>query len=224
MYLAEICYQLQKRILSLKSNREAVIKLLQPILKILDKEGWSTKLLLFLQRSSQTEYQNFMRYVEKHGFPLYAPAFNEPSHADINKVMQILGIPQTYKLKFPDGSTREAFAGPMYIYKLEHMSFNKLSSRSIGFQTDVSGQPIHGKKRGGGQRFGERDFWAIASYGATNLLNELRTANSDDITAKQSLYRSIIANGSASITDISTSVHPTKDMLNAYFRTIMIEP
>jgi len=224
MYLAEICYQLQKHILKLKNNREAVIKLLQPILKVLDKEGWSVKLLLFLQRSSQTEYQNFMRYVEKHGFPLYAPAFNEPSHADISKVMQILGIPQTYKLKFPDGSTREAFAGPMYIYKLEHMSFNKLSSRSIGFQTDVSGQPIHGKKRGGGQRFGERDFWAIASYGATNLLNELRTANSDDITAKQSLYRSIIANGSASIKDISSSVHPTKDMLNAYFRTIMIEP
>jgi DNA-directed RNA polymerase beta subunit len=224
MYLAEICYQLQKRILSMKSNRISIIKMLQPILKVLDKEGWSTKLLLFLQRSSQTEYQNFIRYVEKQGFPLYAPAFNEPSHSDIDKVMNILGIPKTYKLKFPDGTTREAFAGPMYIYKLEHMAFNKLSSRSIGFQSDVSGQPIHGKKRGGGQRFGERDFWAIASYGATNLLNELRTANSDNITAKQSLYRSIISNGSASINDVKTNVHPTKDMLNAYLKTIMIEP
>lgn len=46
----------------------------------------------------------------------------------------------------------------------------------------TSGQPTHGGSRGGGQGMGEMEFWAIAAYGASQLLYEMCNTKSDNET------------------------------------------
>ncbi len=70
-----------------------------------------------------------------------------------------------------DGRNGEPFdnrvsVGVMYMIKLAHMVDDKLHDRSPGPYSLVTQQPIGGNAQFGGQRFGEKDDWALAAYGA----------------------------------------------------------
>lgn len=64
--------------------------------------------------------------------------------------------------------------GYQYIVKLNHLAVNKLSARGsegpISFVTDM---PLGGKKRGGGQRIGEMEIWALLAHGAWDIVKEM---------------------------------------------------
>ena len=44
----------------------------------------------------------------------------------------------------------------------------------------------------GGQRLGEMEVWAIESYGAANLLQEMLTIKSDDMIGRNNAYTALI--------------------------------
>jgi DNA-directed RNA polymerase subunit beta len=56
----------------------------------------------------------------------------------------------------------------------------------------VTQQPLGGKARSGGQRFGEMEVWAMEAYGAAHTLQELLTAKSDDIEGRAKIYESMV--------------------------------
>lgn len=58
----------------------------------------------------------------------------------------------------------------------------------------VTQQPLGGRAQNGGQRFGEMECWAIQGYGAANILQEILTIKSDDITGRTQAYRAIVKN------------------------------
>jgi len=82
------------------------------------------------------------------------------------------------------------------------------------------GQPTGGKSREGGQRMGEGDTWALASYNCPVLLSEFFGPMSDDIVTKNEILTEIIQTGSADFRP--TKASPTKDLLNAYFTSMML--
>lgn len=49
-----------------------------------------------------------------------------------------------------------------------------------------------GKAQAGGQRFGEMEVWALEGYGAANILQELLTYKSDDITGRHKVYDALV--------------------------------
>jgi DNA-directed RNA polymerase subunit beta len=51
---------------------------------------------------------------------------------------------------------------------------------------------LGGKAQFGGQRFGEMEVWALEAYGASNILQELLTLKSDDITGRAKTYEAIV--------------------------------
>ena len=53
-------------------------------------------------------------------------------------------------------------------------------------------QPLGGKAQFGGQRFGEMEVWALYSYGASNVLQEVLTVKSDDTNGRVKAYESIV--------------------------------
>ena len=81
--------------------------------------------------------------------------------------------------------------GYMYMLKLSHMIDDKMHARSTGPYSLISQQPLGGKSQNGGQRFGEMETWAIESYGATKILQEMLTYKSDDIYGRNRLYNAI---------------------------------
>jgi len=98
-----------------------------------------------------------------------------------------------------DGKTGKILKNPvtiglMYFLKLNHMSADKIHYRSTGPYNIVTQQPLKGKSKLGGQRFGEMEVWAIEAYGAANSLQEILTVKSDDIFGKNYINYNIINN------------------------------
>jgi DNA-directed RNA polymerase subunit beta len=137
--------------------------------------------------------------------------------------MKILKIPSKYKVKMPDGSSKLMPVGMQYILKLEHMSSHKIFSRSIGPYQRKTGQPTQGKARGGGQRIGEGDVWALGAWDAENILKEFFSAGADDFRLKQQLYREILTNGSASLELLQEGTQQSKKATTNLFKGIMLE-
>ena len=69
---------------------------------------------------------------------------------------------------------------------------DKIHARSTGPYSLVTQQPLGGKAQYGGQRFGEMEVWALEAYGAANVLQEMLTIKSDDLTGRAKAYESII--------------------------------
>ena len=56
----------------------------------------------------------------------------------------------------------------------------------------ITQQPLGGKARFGGQRFGEMEVWALEAYGAAYTLQELLTVKSDDAAGRTRIYEAIV--------------------------------
>ena len=76
---------------------------------------------------------------------------------------------------------QETTVGYIYMLKLHHLVDDKVHARSTGPYSLITQQPLGGKARFGGQRFGEMEVWALEAYGAAYILQELLTVKSDDV-------------------------------------------
>ncbi len=104
---------------------------------------------------------------------------------------------KTCKMRLFDGRTGEPFdqevtVGYMYMMKLHHLVDDKVHARATGPYSLITQQPLGGKARFGGQRFGEMEVWALEAYGAANILQELLTVKSDDVDGRTKIYESMV--------------------------------
>ncbi|MBL8963456.1 MAG: DNA-directed RNA polymerase subunit beta [Phycisphaeraceae bacterium] len=106
-------------------------------------------------------------------------------------------MPRGGKIQLFDGRTGEPFrqrttAGFMYLLKLHHLVDDKIHARATGPYSLITQQPLGGKARTGGQRFGEMEVWALEAYGAAYILQELLTVKSDDVEGRTKIYESMV--------------------------------
>ncbi|GMU24220.1 MAG: DNA-directed RNA polymerase subunit beta [Phycisphaerae bacterium] len=109
----------------------------------------------------------------------------------------LVEMPRGGKLRLIDGRTGEPLDQPVtvgYIYmmKLHHLVDDKIHARSTGPYSLITQQPLGGKARTGGQRFGEMEVWGLEAYGAAYILQELLTVKSDDVEGRTKIYESMV--------------------------------
>jgi DNA-directed RNA polymerase subunit beta len=76
--------------------------------------------------------------------------------------------------------------------KLHHLVDDKIHARATGPYSLITQQPLGGKTRTGGQRFGEMEVWALEGYGAAYTLQEMLTVKSDDVEGRTKIYESMV--------------------------------
>ncbi|MGL4343040.1 MAG: DNA-directed RNA polymerase subunit beta [Metamycoplasmataceae bacterium] len=136
---------------------------------------------------------------KKLGEKFVTPSFDGVKKETIADLLEEVGLPKTGKMKLInpiDGETidNNVAVGVMYILKLSHMVDDKMHARSVGPYSLITQQPLGGKSQNGGQRFGEMETWALESYGAANILQELLTYKSDNIIGRNRLYNALATN------------------------------
>ncbi len=134
---------------------------------------------------------------EKLGIKFATPIFDGAHPSEIDEWTAKAGVPKSGKTYLYDGGTGERFdqpatVGVIYMLKLSHMVDDKMHARSIGPYSLITQQPLGGKAQFGGQRFGEMEVWAIEAFGAANILQELLTVKSDDVTGRAKAYEAIV--------------------------------
>ncbi len=163
--------------------------------------GWSSKVLGFrsvtpvfdgateeeiheLTKEANVHVANRMKELESNK---QAPSVDE----------NFVQISESLKTRLYDGRTGEPFeqkttVGQIYMMKLHHLVDDKIHARATGPYSLITQQPLGGKARTGGQRFGEMEVWALEAYGAAYTLQELLTVKSDDIEGRTKIYESMV--------------------------------
>jgi DNA-directed RNA polymerase subunit beta len=131
------------------------------------------------------------------GVKFATPIFDGASNAEIEDWTNKAGIPKNGLVYLNDGLSGQKFDQPttvgiIYMLKLGHMVDDKMHARSIGPYSLITQQPLGGKAQFGGQRFGEMEVWALEAFGASNILREILTVKSDDITGRAKAYEAIV--------------------------------
>ncbi|MHC4390563.1 MAG: DNA-directed RNA polymerase subunit beta, partial [Planctomycetota bacterium] len=131
------------------------------------------------------------------GLQAITPVFDGTPETEIRDLLEEAGLPRSGKVQLFDGRTGEPFGqettvGYMYMLKLHHMVDDKIHARATGPYSLITQQPLGGKARFGGQRFGEMEVWALEAYGAANILQELLTVKSDDVDGRTKIYESMV--------------------------------
>ena len=70
--------------------------------------------------------------------------------------------------------------GYVYLMKLDHNAEDKLNVRGTGGYSQVTDQPLRGRRLRGGQRLGEMEVWALLAHNARSVIAELLGPHSDD--------------------------------------------
>jgi DNA-directed RNA polymerase subunit beta len=131
------------------------------------------------------------------GFQAVCPVFDGADESVIHQCLKDAGLPANGKAVLYDGRTGERFdqkvtVGYIYMLKLHHLVDDKIHARATGPYSLITQQPLGGKARFGGQRFGEMEVWALEAYGAAYILQELLTVKSDDVEGRTKIYESMV--------------------------------
>ena len=134
---------------------------------------------------------------KKLGVHYATPIFNSATEEDIQEQTKEAGLSPDYKTWLYDGRTGEKFdkrvaVGVMYMIRLVHMVDDKIHARATGPYSLVTQQPLGGKAQFGGQRFGEKEVWALYAYGAAHILQEVLTIKSDDVVGRVRVYEALV--------------------------------
>jgi DNA-directed RNA polymerase subunit beta len=119
------------------------------------------------------------------------------NHTALDNREMDVEMPWGGKVQLRDGRTGEKFeqkttVGYIYMMKLHHLVDDKIHARATGPYSLITQQPLGGKARTGGQRFGEMEVWGLEAYGSAYVLQELLTVKSDDVEGRTKIYESMV--------------------------------
>ncbi|PLV57142.1 hypothetical protein [Thermotoga sp. SG1] len=108
--------------------------------------------------------------------------FSDEERKNILERLRDLGADELgrYRVRF-EGREIRALAGFQYIIRLDHCVGDKI--HVIGRNAPISPitfQPFKGRRRKGGQRFGEMEFWCLLEHNAFKTLEVFRRCNTKD--------------------------------------------
>ena len=163
--------------------------------------GWAAKILGFqavtpvFDGATENEVHASVEEAATHVRTRLAEFEQQGTHPHPDEMLT--AMPRGGKIQLHDGRTGEPFnqrttVGYMYILKLHHLVDDKIHARATGPYSLITQQPLGGKSRTGGQRFGEMEVWGLEAYGAAYILQELLTVKSDDVEGRTKIYESMV--------------------------------
>lgn len=113
-----------------------------------------------------------------------ATIFSKSSVNDIAQLLKNLGFDEYGNENLYNPHTgkimpSKIFFGPTYYQRLKHMVSDKVQYRATGPKDSLTRQPVSGRSKTGGMRFGYMETDAIVSHGAPGIIKDRLLENSD---------------------------------------------
>lgn len=159
--------------------------------------GWCAKMLGFqaitpvFDGAQEKEIEESLR-VANQSSNVRVKLFDGKKNSDNPKETGAFGTTVLYDGRTGDPFLQKVTVGYIYMMKLHHLVDDKVHARATGPYSLITQQPLGGKARFGGQRFGEMEVWALEAYGVANILQELLTVKSDDVEGRTKIYESMV--------------------------------
>jgi DNA-directed RNA polymerase II subunit RPB2 len=104
-------------------------------------------------------------------------AFRNSSIEEIGNALKAAGYDALGNETMIDGKTGEmfqtkVFVGPVFYQRLRHMVEDKIHARSRGSMQVMTRQPVEGRARRGGLRFGEMERDCVIAHGASAVIQD----------------------------------------------------
>jgi DNA-directed RNA polymerase subunit beta len=162
----------------------------------------------------------------KLGGPIISPPYDGASNEDIKGLLQRADLPEDGMTMLFDGRDGRAFdtqvtVGYQYQMKLYHQVDDKIHARASGPYSILTGQPLGGRSRFGGQRCGEMEIWALQAYGAAHTLHEMMTLKAIS-TAGVRTYEALAKGEEVHSTDYEGDT-PSFKLLTNWMRGLCID-
>jgi len=231
LYIQKIIYYLQE--ITAKKAAQSSVKtqelkhLILDVYKTLDPSP-NKKYAKAIEESINSYSDSTLRRKlkdKKIKFILVVEPFYNIKFETIKKAADILKIPLEERVYIPELGTYTKHPVPVgvhYMQALEQLSEDYMSIRSTGKYIGITGQPSRGKKNYGGQALGEGDVYNLTSYGAKNILKELRNTRSDDVFNKRELINQIIETGEATLPQRRAQGR-TQEVFNIFMKGMGLE-
>ena len=146
----------------------------------------------WLLHSKTCQQQELVKAGTPDGLPIGQAFADVLDHEKVQSLLEKTGLDRhgRIRLQLPDGSqtVSPVTVGFQHIVRLRHVPQLKSQARRGGqgaLYSMRTGQAIHGRKLGGGQRLGEMEVWALAAHQAEHVLAEfLGVKSSADLVSQ----------------------------------------
>jgi len=206
---------------SFNKTNEFKVPIWNLMIKDINKKGFYLFVPNFANLSYNTLYREFAEpYSEKFQISL------KKEEVEISE--DFMGwLREKYNFKGPfydtDKSVVKAMSGTNYILKLHHTGFSK--HNSVAFTSSyskITGQPVRGRKKSGGQHISWQSLAALLAHKEDNaILKEFYTIKSDAVDEKENFLMKYIRDGKYHLKNRYNSV--TKKTLNNALKMFCME-
>jgi len=212
-----------------KSNRKNFLSLLKMVLPLLDgtkDKMYSTSVIKYFSSISDEQYNKIIQGHKTKNyefFPIIVPPFYSPKRENILEALKVCGLKPAYPLYLPKygRKTNPVSVGYIYVNKLEHISEKKIHTRSTGTYKQSTLTPVAGKKRGGGQQFGEYETYSLLAWDCPIILDEFHGPLSSDHVTKNEMISEIIKTGETTFRYAKTD--PVRETFTALMLAIHVK-
>lgn len=124
------------------------------------------------------------RWAAEYGMVVDGTPFNEDCTMEIGEWLRHHGMSPVGRERMMNPRTGEMmeadiFLNPIHFMPLRHLSSEKLHARSTGPLQVLTRQPVEGRTRGGGYRFGEMEAFLGISHGVSHVIKDRLFLHSD---------------------------------------------
>ncbi|MBC8427590.1 MAG: hypothetical protein H8D97_01725 [Proteobacteria bacterium] len=135
-------------------------------------------------------------------FNYMIPPFNGPDFLSLKEAANALGIELDERIWIPSmqmWSKVKVPVGVAYYSQMEQYAEDFENTRGQAGYSQITGQPLKGASRQGGQSIGGLDLFALLSFNGTPILEELMVGRSDNVAVKRTMMRNLRMMGETDI-------------------------